>query len=68
MESWRVAEEKEKKHKESIRRWLKWVNDHRHLFEEWKSVRYFVKEIAREETERQMIIWEYYSLKFMFIK
>jgi len=35
---------------------------HRELFEEWKSVRYFVKEIAGEETERHMIIWEYDTL------
>ncbi len=62
VESWRVAEGKEKEHTESMRRWLSWVNEHRELFEEWKSVRYFVKEIAGEETERHMIIWEYDSL------
>ncbi len=43
VESWLVAEGKQEKHDDAIRRWFKWVNDHRELFKEWKSVRYFVK-------------------------
>ncbi len=62
MESWYVAEGKEKEHKEAMRIWLKWVNEHRELFKEWKSVRYFVKYIAGEESDRHFIIWEYESL------
>jgi hypothetical protein len=62
MESWHVAEKKEKEHREALRTWLKWVNEHRELFKEWKSVRYFVKYIAGEESDRHFIIWEYDSL------
>jgi len=62
VESWRVAESKEEEHKKAIRGWLKWVNDHRELFKEWKSVRYFVKTIAGEESGRHFIMWEYESL------
>ena len=32
------------------------------MFREWKSVRYFVKYIAGEESERHFIVWEYDSL------
>lgn len=62
MESWLVAEGKEEKHTSALRGWLQWVNDHRELFKEWKSVRYFKKTIAGEESERHFIIWEYDSL------
>ncbi|HUS77238.1 MAG TPA: hypothetical protein VM050_01040 [Patescibacteria group bacterium] len=62
VESWRKKEGKEKEHDEWLRRWLTWVNDHRELFPEWLSVRYFVKTIAGEETDRYMIVWEYESL------
>ena len=62
VESWRVAESKEEEHKKAIRGWLKWVNDHRELFKEWKSVRYFVKTFAGEESGRYFVIWEYESL------
>ena len=62
VESWRVAEGKEEEHKLAMRRWLQWVNDHRKLFGEWKSVRYFVKTIAGEESGRHFVIWEYDSL------
>lgn len=62
VESWRVAEGKEEEHGERMRRWLEWVNKHRELFPEWKSVRYFVKTIAGEESERHLVIWEYESL------
>ena len=62
MESWYVAEGKEKEHKEAMRIWLEWVIEHRELFKEWKSVRYFVKYIAGEESDRHFVIWEYDSL------
>jgi len=62
VESWRVADSREVDHREAMRRWLKWVNHHRELFPEWKSIRYFVKTIAGEESERHLIIWEYDSL------
>ena len=62
MESWYVGEGKEKEHKKAMRGWFKFVNDHRELFKEWKSVRYFVKTIAGEESDRHFIIWEYNSL------
>ena len=56
MESWYVAAWREKEHEEAMRIWLEWVNAHRELFKEWKSVRYFVKYIAGEESERHFII------------
>ena len=62
MESWYVAEGKEQEHKDALRDWLRWVNDHRELFREWKSVRYFNKKVAGEESDRHFIIWEYDSL------
>ena len=62
VESWRVADGKEEEHEEAMSRWLRWVSEHRELFPEWRSVRYFVKTIAGEETERHLIIWEYDSL------
>jgi hypothetical protein len=62
VESWRVADGKEEEHGEVMRRWLRWVNEHRELFPEWRSIRYFVKTIAGEESERHLVIWEYDSL------
>ena len=62
VESWKISEGKEEKHKKALRQWLKWVGDQRELFKEWKSVRYFVKKIAGEETGRHFIMWEYDSL------
>lgn len=62
MESWFVAEGKEKEHEKEMRRWLEWVTEHRELFSEWKSVRYFVKTVAGEESGRHFVIWEYDSL------
>ena len=62
VESWLVAEGKEKEHDLAMRSWLKFVNEHRELFKEWKSVRYFVKTFAGEETDRHFVIWEYDSL------
>jgi hypothetical protein len=43
VESWHVQQGKEEAQAEAMRQWLQWVSDHRDLFEEWKSVRYFVK-------------------------
>lgn len=62
VESWHIAEGKEKEHQKAMRGWLKWVNEHRELFPEWKTVRYFIKDIAGEESGRHFIIWEYESL------
>ena len=62
VESWKVAEGKQEEHDEAMRRWLRWVNEHRELFREWKSVRYFVKEIAGESSGRHFVVWEYESL------
>ena len=62
VESWHVAEGKEKEHGEEMRRWLSWVNEHRELFREWKSVRYFAKFIAGDESDRHFVVWEYDSL------
>ena len=62
VESWKVAEGKEAKHDRAMRRSLQWVNDHRELFGEWKSVRYFRKEIAGESSGRHFVMWEYDSL------
>lgn len=62
VESWRVAEGKEKEHAEAMRDWLQWVKKHRELFEEWLSVRYFVKTFAGDESDRHFIVWEYNSL------
>jgi hypothetical protein len=62
VESWRVQQGKEKAQEEAMRQWLQWVNDHRELFKEWKSVRYFVKYIAGEESGRFFVVWEYDSL------
>jgi len=60
-ESWLIAEGKHKEHDEEMHRWYKWVNEHRELFPEWKSVRYFEKHAAGDDSGRRMIIWEYDS-------
>ena len=62
VESWKVAAGKEEEHDRAMRGWLQWVNDHRELFGEWKSVRYFVKEIAGEGSGFHFVVWEYDSL------
>jgi len=62
VESWYIAEGKDEAHKKAMRQWLQWVNDHRELFHEWKSVRYFVKNAAGEQSGRHFVIWEYDSL------
>ena len=56
VESWIVAEGKETEHDEALRRWLKWVKDHRELFPEWKSVRYFEKLAAGSDANRHLIM------------
>ena len=61
VETWYVKEGKEKEHDEWMRRWLKWVHDHRELFPEWNSLRYFDKHTAGDDSGRRMIIWEYDS-------
>jgi hypothetical protein len=62
VESWTVVEGKEKEHDEAMRQWLGWVKEHRELFGEWKSVRYFVKYVAGESSGRHLVMWEYESL------
>ena len=63
VESWLVADGKEKEHDEEMRRWLSWVKAHRELFPEWKSVRYFEKLAAGTgESNRHLVMWEYESL------
>jgi hypothetical protein len=62
VESWTVKEGKEEEHAQAMRQWLQWVKDHRELFSEWKSVRYFNKYVAGEESGRHLVIWEYESL------
>lgn len=62
VESWNVAEGKAEEHDRAMRQWLEWVRAHRELFPEWKSVRYFVKTIAGEESGRHFVMWEYESL------
>jgi hypothetical protein len=62
MESWIIAEGRRQEHDEWMRRWLNWVRAHRELFKEWKSVRYFVKSVAGNESGRHFIVWEYESL------
>ena len=62
IESWLVAEGKEQEHEQAMRQWLAWVNEHRELFQEWKSVRYFVKYVAGSESGRHVVMWEYEDL------
>jgi len=62
VESWLVAEGKENEHQKALHGWLKWVKEHRELFKEWKSVRYFYKKVAGEGSNRHFIMWEYDSL------
>ena len=62
VESWLVAEGKREAHDDAMRKWLEWINVHRDLFPEWKTVRYFEKYIAGEETHRHFIVWEYENL------
>ena len=59
VESWLVAEGMQEKHDEEMRRWMKWVHDHRELFPEWQSLRFFNKHIAGNDSGRNVVIWEY---------
>ena len=62
VESWLIAEGKDEEHDIEMRRWLTWVKDHRDLFPEWKSVRYFEKHVAGPESGRHLVMWEYESM------
>ncbi|MGH8265070.1 MAG: VOC family protein [Steroidobacterales bacterium] len=62
MESWFVTHGKEREHDAAMRGWLAWVRGHRDLFREWKSVRYFVKQVAGDDSNRHFLLWEYDSL------
>ena len=62
VESWLVAEGKEQEYNTEMRRWLNWVREHRELFPEWKSVRYFEKFVAGSESNRHLVMWEYENL------
>lgn len=62
VESWLVAEGKDHEHEVAMRRWLAWVKEHRDLFPEWKSVRYFERHIAGDNSGRHLIMWEYENL------
>lgn len=61
VESFLPAEGKEGEMEEAMQRWLKWVHDHRELFPEWKSVRYFQKHVAGDDSNRYLVMWEYES-------
>ena len=45
VESWFPLQGKEDEHDAAMKDFLAWVKAHRDLFKEWKSLRYFVKEI-----------------------
>jgi hypothetical protein len=62
VETWKVKPGKEHDHENALRAWMGWVKENKELFPEWKSLRYFVKYIAGEETDRHMMVWEYDSL------
>lgn len=62
VESWLVVDGKQEEHQQAMRQWLQWVRDHRELFQEWKSLRYFVKYVAGGESGRHVVMWEYDSL------
>lgn len=61
-ESYYITEGKHEEYTAAMRDFLEWVNANRELFPEWKSLRYFEKYIAGEETDRHFIVWEYESL------
>jgi len=62
VESWLVVEGKEEEHDIAMRQWMSWVKDHRELFTEWKSLRYFEKTVAGDDSGRHLVIWEYESM------
>lgn len=61
-ESWFPIQGKEAEHEAAMTNFLKWVGANRHLFKEWKSLRYYVKEIAGPNSGRHFIVWEYEDL------
>jgi hypothetical protein len=62
VESWHPREGKADEHDKAMKAFLEWVKAHRSLFTEWKSLRYFVKEIAGQNSDRHFIMWEYENL------
>lgn len=62
VESWLVVDGKEKEHDAAMRQWISWVKEHPDLFPEWKSLRYFTKFVAGEDSERHLVMWEYETL------
>lgn len=62
VESWHPLQGKEDEHDRAMKVFLEWVRAHRGLFTEWKSLRYFVKEIAGQNSDRHFIMWEYDDL------
>ena len=61
-ESYYVKEGKEEEYAAAMRDFFQWIGAHRDLFPEWKSVRYFSKSIAGDETDRHFVVWEYENL------
>ena len=59
VESWHPREGKADEHDKAMKEFLEWVKAHRSLFTEWKSLRYMVKEIAGQNSDRHFIMWEY---------
>ncbi len=59
VESWRIREGKEEEHTAAMRVYFAWIKEHRELFHEWRSVRYFEKHIAGPNTGQFFIMWEY---------
>ena len=62
VESWFALQGKEDEHDAAMKDFLAWVKAHRDLFKEWKSLRYYVKEIAGASSGRHFIVWEYEDL------
>ena len=62
VESWYPISGKEDEHDAAMKGFLEWVRAHRDLFPEWKSLRYYTREIAGANSGRYMIVWEYEDL------
>ena len=62
VESWFPLQGKEEEHDAAMKDFLEWVNANRGLFKEWKSLRYFIREIAGPNSGRHFIVWEYEDL------
>jgi hypothetical protein len=65
VETWLIAPGNEEQHHEIIRRWAAFVQDHRELFEGWRSVRYYRQVAAPdgEPTGRYVMLFEYESME-----